>query len=136
MMILLIILSKDTLLELYDFPLWEGSPRKCLDSIDESIDPGFDWNWQRNGYVGGYYQLAFSHLFTLSGIAHEDYLDITFKKNKLQFPYWADEDNNSQGGQILFYDKGDIIRHDYVREDVYNSPIIPIQLRYINSYVN
>ena len=109
--------SAKTLHELYAFH--RTSPRELLDKIDSDVCPGFDWGRQRAGYIGGYYQLAFSHLFTLAGIEHEDYLD----EGKLQFPYWSDIDN-----QIRFYDKGDIWRKNYTLDQIYRSPIIPVQL--------
>lgn len=122
-----VVLNKETLEKLYEFPKWQGNPRKYLDLIDNSIDPDFDWEKQRKSYLGGYYQLTFSHLFTLSGIQHEDYLDIMHKNNLLQFPYWNDA-KNKIGGKIWFYNKGDTIRYKYNFDDIFNSPIIPIQL--------
>jgi len=122
-----VFINKETLEKLYREPKWNSEPRKYLDLIDSSIDPNFDWQRQRAGYVGGYYQLTFSHLFTLSGIKHEDYLDIKYKKDLLQFPYWSDQNNNI-GGKICFYNKGDTIKNGYTLDDIFNSPIIPIQL--------
>ena len=122
-----VVLNKETLEKLYQFPKWQGNPRKYLDLIDNSIDPDYNWQQQRKGYIGGYYQLTFSHLFTLSGIQHEDYLDIKYKTDLLQFPYWSDQNNNI-GGKIRFYNKGDTIRYEYTLDDIFNSPIIPIQL--------
>ena len=66
----------------------------------------------------------FSHLFTSVGIEHEDYLHIDYKGGLLQMPYWHD----TNGGGIWFYDKGDKRRADYTEEQIYRSPIIPIQL--------
>ena len=40
---------------------------------------------------------------------------------------------NEIGGKIWFYNKGDIIREKYTIDDIYNSPIIPIQLFNIDS---
>jgi len=123
-----VILNKYTLNKLYNFPKWNGNPRKYLDLIDKNIDPDFNWKRQKSSYIGGYYQVTFSHLFTLSDIEHEDYLDIEYKNNKLQFPYWNDL-KNKIGGKICFYNKGDTIRHQYTLKDIHNSPIIPIQLK-------
>ena len=120
-------INKETLQKLYQTPKWNGNPRQYLDLIDKSIDNGFNWAKTRNSYIGGYYQLTFSHLFTLSDIKHDDYLDLKHNNNLLQFPYWGDKRNNI-GGKIWFYNKGDIIRKKYTIEDIYNSPIIPIQL--------
>ena len=127
-----VVLNKETLENLYQFPKWNGNPRKYLDLIDKSIDNSFNWNHQRKGYIGGYYQLTFSHLFTLSGIQHEDYLDIKYKTDLLQFPYWSDQTNNI-GGKICFINKGDIVRYKYTLDDIFSSPIIPIQLYNSNS---
>lgn len=122
--------SINTLNKLYKEPKWKGNPRKYLDLINHSIDPYYDWSKMKKYCIGGYYQLTFSHLFTLSNIKHEDYLDIKNKKNNylLQFPYWRDDQNIKIGGEIWFYNKGDIIRKSYTIDDILNSPIIPIQL--------
>jgi hypothetical protein len=122
-----VFINKETLEKLYKFPRWCKSPRKYLDLIDHSIDPHYYWRGQRESYIGGYYQLTFSHLFTLSNITHEDYLDIKYKGNLLQFPYWGDVNNNI-GGLIKFYNKYDTIKESYTLDDIFNSPIIPIQL--------
>ena len=76
-----VVLNRETLEKLYEFPKWQGNPRKYLDLIDNSIDPDYNWHRLRHGYLGGYYQVTFSHLFTLSGIAHEDYLYIKYKND-------------------------------------------------------
>ena len=118
-----VFISTNTLNKLYETSKWNGTPREYLDKIDVSIDNKYNWKGQRSSYLGGYYQVTFSHLFTLSGIEHEDYLDIYYKGCLLQFPYWSDI-----AGKIRFYDKGDIIRKNYNLEDIFNSPIIPVQL--------
>lgn len=122
-----VFINKETLKKLYQTPKWNGHPRKYLDLIDNSIAPGYNWKGMKNSYIGAYYQLTFSHLFTLSNIKHEDYLDIKYDKNLLQFPYWEDLNNNI-GGEIFFYNKGDNIRKEYTIDNIFNSPIIPIQL--------
>jgi len=127
-----VFINKETLEKLYQFPNWNGDPRKYLDLIDSRIDSGYNWERQRRGYIGGYYQLTFSHLFTLSGIKHEDYLDIKNNNKLLQFPYWYDQNNNI-GGKIWFYNKGDTKKKGYTLNDIINSPIIPIQLYNSNS---
>ena len=119
--------NKETLNKLYQEPRWKGDPRKYLDLIDKSIDNGFNWKKQRKAYIGAYYQLTFSHLFTLSNIKHEDYLDLKQYNNFLQFPYWGDMKNKIVR-KIWFYNKGGIKREKYTIDDIYNSPIIPIQL--------
>jgi len=135
-----IFISKQTLELLYSNILFENNPIKYLDLLKHykslQTETNFNWGNQKASYIGGYYQLTFSYLFTLTGIKHEDYLDISYNKNNLnlQFPYWSDEDNEI-GGKIVFYDKGDIIRNRYTLEDIYNSPIIPIQLKDTNSII-
>ena len=120
--------NKTTLEKLYNYPKWNGNPRNWLDLIDNTVDSDFNWRNQRIGYLGGYYQVTFSHLFSLSGIEHDDYLDIEYNNKLLQFPYWADQINDI-GGKIWFYNKGDIIRNTYNLDDIHYSPIIPIQLQ-------
>lgn len=120
--------NKETLKKLYEFPRWNGNPRNYLDKIDNTIDNNFNWIKQKKQYAGSYYQLTFSHLFTLSNIKHDDYLDIKYNNKLLQFPYWDDRDVNSNGGNIWFFEKNDNIKKNYILEDISNSPIIPIQL--------
>lgn len=117
-----VFINKETLEKLYTCPKWKGNPRKWLDLIDKRIDPNYKWAWLRNSMesLGPYYQISFSHLFTLSNIRHEDYLDITVNNKLLQFPYWNDLHNN-----ITVYNKKDNI---YTLEDIQTSPIIPVQL--------
>tara|TARA_E500000178_G_scaffold246615_1_gene243221 strand:+ start:7760 stop:8647 length:888 start_codon:yes stop_codon:yes gene_type:complete len=124
--------NKETLDKLYKESKWNSEPRKYLDLIDTKIDPNFNFENIKKTYIGGYYQLSFSHLFTLSGINHEDYLDIKYNNKLLKFPYWDDQNNNI-GGEIWFYKKGDIIEKLYTLDDIFNSPIIPIQLYNIAS---
>ena len=127
-----IFISRQTLEKLYSNTKFECNPRKYLNLL-ENYKPlkeeKFNWSYQKNGYIGGYYQITFSHLFTLIDIKHEDYLDISYNTFKLQFPYWADE-KNKIGGKIVFYNKGDTPKTKYNIEDIYNSPIIPIQLAF------
>ena len=96
---------------------------KWLDLIDKKIDDGYNWDRIKKSYIGGYYQVSFSHLFTLSDIYHEDYLDEISNNNKIQFPYWDDGSN-----KIWFYNKGSVINNKYNLENIINSLIIPIQL--------
>jgi len=86
------------------------------------------WKEQWNNYIGGYYQLTFSHLFTLSGIEHSHYLKRPIEGKKLQFPYWSSEYTYDLGGHIRFYDSSTSYRDKFTEEDINNSPIIPIQL--------
>ena len=94
------------------------TPRILLDELDSKVCPGYDWERLRSACLGGYYQVSFSHIFTIAGIEHEDYLD----GGSLQFPYWDDS------GAIWFYDKGDKRRTTYTLDEVRRSPIIPVQL--------
>lgn len=127
-----VFISRDTLDNLYMNKKFEGNPRKYLNLL-ENYEPlkyeKFNWSHQRRGYIGGYYQITFSHLFTLIDTKHEDYLDMVHNTSKLQFPYWADG-SNEIGGAIVFYDKGDVIKNNYSIGDINNSPIIPIQLAF------
>lgn len=122
-----IFINKETLQKLYNFPKWESNPRLWLDKLDHTYAPSFSTTY-KNNVPGGYYQLSFSHLFTLSNIKLEDYLDITHDGNLLQLPYWHDNERKATGGEIWFYDKGGKMRKGYTIDDIYNSPIIPIQL--------
>jgi hypothetical protein len=109
--------SSGTLKRLYQF-YHPNTPRVLLDKMDSKACPGYNWERLRSGYLGGYYQVSFSHIFTIAGIEHEDYLD----GGRLQFPYWDDR------GGICFYDKGDKRRTTYTLDEVRRSPIIPVQL--------
>ena len=127
-----VFINKETLQKLYNFPKWESNPRLWLDKLDSSYGPSFS-DFHKKISPGGYYQVAFSHLFTLSNIKHEDYLHITYDGKLLQFPYWDDDKRKNIGGEIWFYDKGDKIRKTYTIDDIYNSPIIPVQLSNVSS---
>jgi len=132
----IIFISSNTLNLLYNSKKWEFNPLKWLDLIDNKIDNGFNWENQKKGYLGGYYQVSFSHLFTLINIKHEDYLDEICNNNLLQFPYWSDNSNLNIGGKIHFYTKGDNIKENYTYNDIINSLFIPIQLYNDNAIRN
>jgi len=125
-----VLLNKETLEKLYNNTRWQGNPRKYLDLIDDTVDPRFSWNLKSLKH--GYYQVSFSHLFTLSGIDHKDYLNITYNNRLLQFPYWEDYEDYNIGGKITFYNNnGETYPNKkiYTINEILNSPIIPIQLR-------
>ena len=77
-----VIVSKETLEKMYNFKHYKGDPRKFLDKMEKVNIPKFSWRDLKRGYIGGYYQVAFSHLFTLSGIEHKDYLDTEINGEK------------------------------------------------------
>ncbi len=127
-----VILNTFTLEKLYNFPKWNNNPRKYLDLIDKNTDPNFNWNRQKLGYKGGYYQLTFSHLFTLTDIKHEDYLDIINNNYLLQFIYWSDNNSIYLGGDFRYYVKGGNLKYTCTLKDIENCPIIPIQIKDIS----
>lgn len=120
--------NSQTLDKIFCFPLWENDPIKWLDLIDSGIDSDYDWEGQKQGYKGGYYQLTFSYLFYKANILMDDYLDVKYKEGFYQFPYWQDYDVLPKGGRILFYDKGDIVRETNALKDYHYSLIGPIQI--------
>ena len=77
-----LLLSNKTWKKLYSFDKWNNNPRKYLDLMTNKYDKCF--RKIRKEYLGGYYQVAFSFLFTYSGIKHDDILD------KYDFIYWDD----------------------------------------------
>ena len=87
-------------------------------------------------YLGGYYQVSFSHLFTLINIKHEDYLDEIYNNNLLQFPYWSDNSNLNIEVKYIFIQKRDKIKENYTYNDIINSLFIPIQLYNDNAIRN
>lgn len=120
------ILSKETLNKLYSFPRWQGEPRKFLDLLDSNDWPCF--NDIRSSYRGGYYQLVFSHLFTLSGIKLEGYLDYKNHNGEYYvFPYWDDQ-NNEIGGEAYIFDFYSQRKREFTWHDLNKSLIVPIQL--------
>jgi hypothetical protein len=126
-----VLANKKTMKHLYSFPKWEGNPRKWLDLIDTSVDDGYDWHSIKQHYVGAYYQLTFSHLFTLSGIEHKDYLDVVNNLEELSLPYWSDIPSNTLGGKLCVYEKNNTIKKIYTLEHIQNAPIVPIQVHNI-----
>ena len=116
-----VFLSKRTLEILYSFEKFEGNPIEFLDTVDSTIDPNFNWGHLRRGYIGGYYQVVFSHLFTMSGVRH-----IYFNNNG--FPFWIDN-KNKNGGEIIFFQHGEKDGHKkYTLENIEKSIFIPVQL--------
>lgn len=115
----LVFLSKTTLNILYNNHIFENNPKKWLDLLDEKYAKSFNSNYKKNN-LGGYYQLTFSHLLTLSGIEHKEYLG----KSDI-FPYWHD---NSNGGEVILFKQNQRITKDYTFNDIYNTLIVPVQL--------
>ena len=132
-----VFLNTHTLQKLYNFPKWQSNPRLWLDKLDHSYAPSFS-NSYKNNNLGGYYQLSFSHLFTLSNIEIKDYLDISYNNNLFNHPYWHDC-NNSVGGIIRLFTSGANLKTSFTKDDIFHSLIIPIQLSndtFINSNIS
>jgi len=126
-----VMLSQESLKKMDDFHLWKGKSRDYLDNFVNLKDKNFNWRRYINRNLG-YYQLAFSHLFNLSGIRHEDYLDKDY-----YLPYWGDN-NSKKGGEIVIFDKGEKIIKNYKRSMIEKSIIVPIQFskkEYIDYYL-
>lgn len=126
-----VLINKNTVNKLFE--KWEN-PRLKLNNINKNYSKLL--RGLRNFYIGAYYQICFSILFTEANIEHKNYLD------KYDFFYWSDEDN-SKGGEIhIFLEDGSKHKNlnynnDFVK--IENSPIIPIQLsnkNYIDHYYN
>ena len=86
-----IFVSRQTMQKLYEF---HGRPRECIDTMDK------EFHYNRFQYPGGYWQLAFSHMFTMAGIEHKTYTDV--------FPYWDDNTNS-----IIMYGEREYNNHLY-----------------------
>jgi len=111
----LVFISSKTLKQLYEFPLFKGDPRGFMDTMSWDVDPRFRWaNKEHYGYIGGYFQLAFSHMFTLAGIGHKSYIESIF-------PYWCDTNG------IRIYRKDDTLKQIQV-EDFKNNVYGPVQI--------
>lgn len=80
----IVFVSRETMEKLYN--KWQGETRRILDLLDSRHAKCFDR--VRKKYLGGYYQLSFSHLFTLADIRHEDY------RNEYNNFYWDDNKND------------------------------------------
>ena len=120
-----ILVSNNSLKLIYSNKIFCGSPRKHLNLIEFKNSEAL-----KKGYLGGYYQVAFSHLFTLTNITIEDYIDIEYNDKILNFPYWNDT-KTKKGGEIYFLKRkgGHVIKEFVIStNDIYNSPIIPVQL--------
>ena len=111
-----LITSKETLLRLYKSREFDGGPRECLSKFPHIVECS-------RGYVlGGWYQVAFSQLFTQVGVQHASYVDDLYEGGILSFPYW---DDNS--GKIWFYDKKDK-KLGWNRQRLAHSPFVPVQV--------
>ena len=89
-----IFVSGRTMRNLYAHPEFLGKPREFINNMEDK----FQYN--RSQYPGGYFQLAFSHMFTMAGIEHKTYTDT--------FPYWDDNTN-----RIIMYGTKDYNNHLY-----------------------
>jgi len=116
-----VFVSKQTLQKLYS--KWDNNTLKMLDKIDNKIEPNYNWSKIKKQYLGAYYQIAFSHMFTLSDIKHSDYLNEYYNNKILQTCVWHDHVKF-----ISFYNNGNSTRKEYTLKDINNCPIIPIQL--------
>ena len=115
----IVVVSKETMERLYGYERWEGNPRGWLDRLTEPSG----LKKLRKAYLGGYYQVSFSHLFNLSGIRLDSYVEENYKKMYLRFPYWDDSKK-----EISFFRKDGTRTKKCYAEDIFNSPIIPVQL--------
>jgi hypothetical protein len=122
--------SSKSLERLYNFARWEQDPRSWLHKINNETDDHYNWSsflHDGNSYIGGYYQLTFSHLFTLAGMEHADYLGAIHQGKTLYFPYWADTPSARTGGELYFGRNTQLIKEGTAK-NLEQSPIIPIQL--------
>lgn len=122
-----VFVSRETLERLYACPRWGGDPRGWLDRLDATDAACLEQ--MRRDYVGAYYQLAFSLLFTRAGIKHADYLDEASGEYggiagmRLCFPYWCDRTG------LYFIHRGDVKRTRYTLDEVRASLIVPVQIK-------
>ena len=113
----LVFISNDTFKKLYNCDKWEKNPLKHLNLIDEADNECF--HKLRKRYIGAYYQVAFSYLFTMANIKHKSIVDT------YDFIYWCDNNN-----KCLLYNK------DYFNKLQYNNIVkykktsicIPVQI--------
>ena len=136
--------SAETLSCLYQFERWQGDPRKFLLRFDESDAPSFNKKYKQSSF-GGYCQLAFSHLFTLSGIEHRDSVDLYYDygkdrvslnpespaAEKFRCIYWNDDARLSSGGELSLYDSRDKNTKNRPIEsldDIKFSLLVPVQV--------
>ncbi|KAL1526865.1 hypothetical protein AB1Y20_015556 [Prymnesium parvum] len=119
-----VFVSSETLRKLYECPRWAGDPRGWMDRLTSTEAACLDA--MRKDYLGGYYQLTFSLLFTR--IEHEDYLDVDsgpfggVPGKPFCFPYWCDRLG------LYFIHRGDIKKKKYTLEQVRASLIAPVQI--------
>jgi len=122
-----VFVSAETLRALYDCPRWEGDPRGWMDRLTSSEASCLDQ--MRHDYLGAYYQLTFSLLFTRAGIEHDDYLDLESGAHggvagrNFCFPYWCDRTG------LYFIHRGDVKRTRYTLEEVRAALILPVQIK-------
>lgn len=125
--------SLQTLQILYSNPLFKNDPRKWLNHMELLSKKGyisfnFGWKAQKDDYLGAYYQLAFSQLFSLSNIKHKDYLNVVCNKKLCSFPFWLDMFNH-----VVWFnqnlDKQGTTQNSQISTTLLSSsPFIPIQL--------
>lgn len=128
-----VIISSESMEKVYQNKKFKGDPRKYLDMFNSKDCKCLDRI--KNIYIGAYYQLTFSLLFTYSDILHKSYMEnvSSITDNKIEFPYWRNRKKNP----ITFFNINDT---EYVSKDknkVKNSIVVPVQLceeEYVNYY--
>lgn len=127
--------SSLTLKKVWSNPLFRGNPKEFLNRM-EDLDDLHVWDkWKKvPSMVGGYYQMAFSHLFTLSGIKHDHYTKLKWKGEDIHFPYWSTGPNNDIGGEVLWFSNNAYrqrncdIKDELKLKKFSHSLFIPVQL--------
>ena len=110
----IVLLSRETLEELYG--KLKDKPRMLLDKLDSRLAKCFDKIKKK--YLGGYYQLTFSFLFTSVGIEHKDYI------NEYKHFYWDDNRN-----EVTKYLKNGKKTKRFKLSEIKESIFIPVQLQ-------
>lgn len=105
-----------------DLP-FDLTPYQLLDRFTTEHDNTINLRGLKLGYAGGYYQVVFSHMFTLSGIEHYDYFMDIHNGIELSFFYWDDKTNS-----VYKYTDTNVMIKQFDESTIVNSPIVPIQL--------
>ena len=119
------------------------TPREYLDLINNNTLKKYgirgSVNNIRKGYIGGYYQVGFSVLFTIAGIKQEAYVGHGYKDYKLQIPYWNDDNKKTCGGEVFLSvnnlhkianNKHELRKYNFNQKDIDFSPIVPVQIAF------
>lgn len=119
----LMLMSTQTLQKMYTTEKWSNNPRSILHTFDNRFDEKINLTKLKKTYVGAFYQVVFSHMFSLSDIPCDDYISDHHNGEKFEHIYWNDGANDC----CLYVDRQTTVK-TFTELHIKNSIVLPIQL--------